>query len=159
MKKIVDAKEQCDCKSGNPEAGELTFQGKRERWTQPFMSSENKEKMRLLTGAGIPHVMGRSLSVCWVIIFTLPSLSAWHPRRLILMDCRREEKGPGLFLWASQWASSQGNSGSPLVKICSTAAPGGFCCIKSSTMTLLWHADLWGLIVVKNTIVTIKYFF
>lgn len=44
----------------------------------------------------------------------LPSLSAWHPRRLILAD-RREEKGPGLFLWASQWASSQGNSGSPLV--------------------------------------------
>lgn len=51
----MDAKEQCDCKSGNPEAGELTFQGKRERWTQPFMSSENKEKMRLRTGAGIPR--------------------------------------------------------------------------------------------------------
>lgn len=39
------------------------------------------------------------------------------------------------------------------------SSPGGFCCIKSSTMTLLWHADLWDLIVVKNTIVTIKYFF
>ena len=42
------------------------------------------------------------------------------------------------------------------LKYCNS--PGGFCCFKSSTMTLLVYADLWDIIVVKNTIVIIKYF-
>lgn len=52
----MDAKEQCDCKSGNPEVGELTCHGKRERKTDGLSCvTEDTEKMRLWTGAGIPH--------------------------------------------------------------------------------------------------------